>query len=259
MDLFNFSLQQFQAFLFIFMRVGALLFFAPIFGSRNVPLQLKVGFALIISIIVYPMVKINLDYLPERIFPMAILLTGEIFIGITIGFVARLIFAGIQLSGNLIGFQMGFGIVNVIDPSTSSQISIIAQLQNIIALLIFLSINAHHLFIKAIIDSFELIPPLGFHFSGALIEMVVSLFGDIFKIAVKVGAPIIATLLFTSVAMGLIARTVPQMNVFIVGFPLKIAVGLLMIGLSLPFFSMLLKGIFNGMGRDMYALLRIMG
>ncbi len=259
MDLFNFSLQQFQTFLFIFIRVGALLFFAPIFGSRNVPLQLKVGLAFIISIIVYPMIKVNLDYLPEGIFPMAILLTGEIFIGITIGFITRLIFAGIQLSGNLVGFQMGFGIVNVIDPSTSSQVSIIAQFQNIIALLIFLSINAHHFFIKAIIDSFELIPPLGFHFSGALMGMIVSLFGDIFKIAVKVGAPIIATLFFTSVAMGLIARTVPQMNVFIVGFPLKIAVGLLMIGLSLPFFNILLKGIFDGMGRNIYTLLRLMG
>ncbi|MBI5183078.1 MAG: flagellar type III secretion system protein FliR [Nitrospinae bacterium] len=259
MDLFNFSLQQLQTFLFIFIRVGALLFFAPIFGSRNVPLQMKVGLTFILSIIVYPMVKVNLNHIPEGIFPMAILMIGEIFIGITIGFITMLIFAGIQLAGNVVGFQMGFDIVNIIDPSTTSQISIIAQLQNIIALLIFLSINAHHLFIKAIIDSFELIPPLGSHFNGALIAMIVSLAGDIFEIAVKVGAPIMATLLFTSVAMGLIARTVPEMNVFIVGFPLKIAVGLLMIGVSLPFFSILLKGIFDGMGRDMYKLLRLMG
>ena len=178
------------------------------------------------------------------------------FIGLIIGYASRLVFAGVQMAGHLVGFQMGFGIVNVIDPSTSSQVSVTSQFENILAMLIFLSINAHHWFLKGIVESFSLVPLLGFHFTGAVANIMVDIFKNVFIIGIKLGAPVIAALFFTTIALGLVARTVPQINVFIIGFPLQIGIGLLMMGLTMSFFNMAMKGAFIQMGNDMYLLMK---
>lgn len=257
MSLFSISLPQLQAAVLIFIRVSALLFAAPLFGSRNVPLQLKAGLSIVLAMIIFPLVDFKEVYLTS-VSSLVSAMAGEILIGVIIGFTARLLFAAVQLAGQLIGFQMGFGIVNVIDPQTSAQISIIAQFQNLITLLVFLAINAHYWFILAVASSFELIPPLGFCFSSSLMESIVSLSCDMFVVAAKVAAPVIAVLLFTSVALGLIARTVPQMNIFIVGFPLKIAIGLFGVGFSLPLLSYMLRNLFQAMGEDIITLMKLM-
>ncbi|NTW15965.1 MAG: flagellar biosynthetic protein FliR, partial [Syntrophaceae bacterium] len=169
-----------------------------------------------------------------------------------------LIFDGIQLAGQLIGFQMGFSIVNVIDPVNNEQVSIIAQFQYLIAMLVFLIMNGHHIFLYAIAESFRIIPPLGFHFSGELMQSVVVFVKNMLEVAIKTGAPIIAVLLFTSVGMGLIARTVPQINIFIVGFPLQIAIGLVSLGVTLPIFLRVLGGYFSHLEVEIISLLRLM-
>jgi flagellar biosynthetic protein FliR len=257
MNLFSLSLPQVQAAILVFIRIGAILIAAPLFGSRNVPFQLKAGLSLVLAMVIFPVAGFQAVYLtgiPSLITAMM----GEVLIGVIIGFTARLIFSAVQLAGQLIGFQMGFGIVNVIDPQTSTQFSIVAQFQNIMTLLIFLALDAHYWFILAISSSFELIPPLGFCFTNSLMEAIVSLSCDMFVIAAKVAAPVIAVLLFTSVALGLIARTVPQMNIFIVGFPIKIAIGLLGVGLSLPLLSVMLRNLFRRMGEDIIVLMKLM-
>ncbi len=257
MNFFNLSLPQVQAVVLIFIRISAILVSAPLFGSKNVPLQMKVGLSCALTIAVLPVIGFREVYLtgvPSLVSAML----GEILIGIIIGFTARLIFAAVQLAGQLVGFQMGFGIVNVLDPQTSTQVAIIAQFQNIITLLVFLALDAHYWFILSIAKSFELIPPLGFCFTDSLMEAIVRLSCDMFVVAAKLAAPIIAALLFTSVALGLIARTVPQMNIFIVGFPLKIAIGLLGVGLSLPLLSYMLRNLFQEMGEDIMVLMKLM-
>lgn len=179
-------------------------------------------------------------------------------IGVMIGFIGRLIFDGIQLAGQLIGFQMGFAIVNVIDPVNNEQVSIIAQFQYLIAMLVFLILNGHHIFLYSIAESFRIIPPLGFHFSGELIQVIVVFVKNMLEVAIKTGAPIIAVLLFTSVGMGLIARTVPQINIFIVGFPLQIAIGLISVGITLPVFFRVLGSYFTNLEGEIISLLRLM-
>ena len=257
LNLFNFSLPQVQAAVLVFIRISAILFSAPLFGSRNVPLQLKAGLAMILTIIIFPVAGFKEVYF-NSVISLVPAMVGEILIGVIIGFTARLLFAAVQLGGQLVGFQMGFAIVNVLDPQTSAQVSIIAQLQNILTLLIFLAVNAHYWFILALASSFELIPPLGFCFNGSLMEAIVGLSCDMFLIAAKLAAPVIAVLFFTSVALGLVARTVPQMNIFIVGFPLKIAIGLFGVGFSLPLFSYMLKNLFQKMGEDIIVLMKLM-
>lgn len=257
MNLFSFSIPQIQAAVLVFIRIGAILLTAPLFGSRDVPLQLKAGLSVVLAMAVFPVMGFQEVYL-TNVPSLVSAMVGEILIGVIIGFTARLLFAAVQLAGQLVGFQMGFGIVNVIDPQTSTQVSIIAQFQNVITLLVFLAVNAHYWFILAIASSFELIPPLGFCFTDSLMEAIVGLSCNMFVIAAKVAAPTIAILFFTSVALGLIARTVPQMNIFIVGFPLKIAIGLLGVGLSLPLLSCMLRNLFQRMGEDIMVLMKLM-
>lgn len=257
MTLFNLSLPHLQTSILAFIRISAIMVTVPLFSSRNVPLQVKAVLALTMAVIVLPTVQLPAVEgvsIPVLVSGMA----GEALIGIIIGFTARLLFAGVELAGQLVGFQMGFGIVNVIDPQTSTQVSIIAHFQNIMAMLLFVAFNAHHHFVLAVAKSFQLVPPLMFCLTNAAMEALIALSCDMFIIAAKVAAPVIAVLLFTNVALGLIARMVPQMNVFIVGFPLNLAVGLFGMGLSLPVLSSLLKNLFQNMGEDITVLLRLM-
>ena len=248
--------EQIEIFIFAFLRVSAIVAVMPILGNRTVPVRVKGGLSIMIAFIIFPFVELHA--LPLEILPLSLRMAGEVMIGITMGFAGRLIFAGVRLAGQLAGFQMGFAIVNVFDPITSAQVSIVAQLQYLFAMLIFLAVDGHHLFLYAIAESYRIIPPLGFHFSGELTQSIVDLSKDVFVIAIKIGAPVVAMLLMTSIGFGLIARTVPQINILIVGFPIKIAVGLIGIGLTLPVFARIMGSIFLNFGDRLSLLLRLM-
>ena len=254
----NISLPQLQLFFLVFLRVGAILMSIPIFDSRGIPLFFKIALSFTTSMALFPLLKLDVVPVASDLFTLGISVAGEIFLGLAIGFSVKLVFAGIQLAGQLAGYQMGLAIANVMDPATSEQVPLLAQFNNLIGLLVFLSINAHYWFIKALTESFRLVPPLNVNFGSSLMEQLMQLSGNMFVIALQVGAPVIAAMLITSVAFGLIARTVPQMNVFIVAMPLKIGVGLLFIGLGLPYFSAFLKTIFNNLGQDIVLMLKTM-
>lgn len=241
MDIFNLNYVEFERFLFVFFRVGALILFVPILGSRQIPPSLKVGFIFFISIVVFPLVQDRPMPEPKGIFDLAVFLMTDVTIGLGIAYIARLIFAAVQVAGTVVDFQMGFGVVNVIDPQTDTQVSVTAQFHNILAVLTFLAIDAHHYIIHAIVDSFFIINPAEINFASITPEYMLHLFAGTFTTAVKIAAPIMAILFFLSVGLGLVARTVPQMNVFIVGFPLQIGVGLLMVGLSMSVFNILVQ------------------
>ena len=241
MDIFNLNYAEFERFLFVFFRVGALILFVPVLGSRQVPASMKIGLILFTSIVIFPLVQARPLPEPQGIFDLAVFLLSDVTIGLGIAYITRLIFAAVQIAGTVVDFQMGFGVVNVIDPQTDTQVSVTAQFHNIIAVLIFLAVDAHHFIIQAIVESFLIINPAEISFADITPGYMLHLFSGTFTTAVKIAAPIMAILFFLSVGLGLVARTVPQMNVFIVGFPLQIGVGLLMVGLSISFFSMLVQ------------------
>lgn len=256
MELLNINYADFESFLFVLFRVAAFILFAPVLGSRQFPVLVKIGFILLLSLTVYPMVKPLLPEAPRGMFELTMYLTIELLIGLAIAFASRLIFTAVQIGGTMVDFQMGFGVVNVIDPQTETQVSITAQFQNIFAILIYLSVNAHHTTILAVVESFQLINIQAFHFGGTAMNIVVKLFIDTFIVGIKIASPIMAILFFISVGLGLVARTVPQMNVFIVGFPLQIGAGLLMIGLSMSFFGMVIQNQLSHLPVELTALLR---
>ena len=253
------STEQILVFTLVFLRISALLIMIPVIGERAVPLRVKGGLAILISLLVVPAVSADMNSLPEKqIFTLAIAMIGEIMIGIVIGLTTKIIFAGIQFAGEMIGIQIGFSIVNVIDPITSTQVSVIAEFQYLIALLVYLAIDAHHTLIFAIVDSYRIVSPFSYHFSGALMNHILILSRELFVMAIKISAPIMAVLLFTNVALGVVARTVPQINVFIVGFPVQIAVGLIVFGLTAPLFVMLVQRVLSNLNIDVYTLFRLM-
>jgi flagellar biosynthetic protein FliR len=252
------TLPQLQMFFLVFFRVGAILMTIPVFESRSIPHVFKLALAFAVSLIMFPMLKLSPVPVSNSIFALAIGVAGEIMLGLVIGFSVKIIFAGLQMAGQMAGYQMGMALANVMDPADSQQIPILAQFNNLAALLIFLTMNAHYWFIRALAQSYRLVPPLNAHFDGSVMEHLIQLAGNLFVIAIQVGAPVTAALLLTTVAFGLVARTVPQMNVFIVAMPLKIGVGLLFLGFSLPYFSAFLKKIFDGLGLHIAVMLKAM-
>ncbi|MBI2875380.1 MAG: flagellar biosynthetic protein FliR [Candidatus Tectomicrobia bacterium] len=247
-----------EQFLMVFFRVSSFLFLVPLFGSPNLPAMLKIGLAFALTLVFVPILP------PPTVSllvtgPGVILALGrELLIGGALALAVKLIFAGVELAGQILGYQMGFSIMNVIDPQTSEQVSVLGQFQNFLALMIFLAIDGHHLLIRALMHSFQLVSPLEASFSNGLIHTLTFLSSQIFVLAIKISAPAMIAVFLANLAMGLMARLVPQMNVFMLNVPLTIALGFLVIGLSLPFFAQLLVKAFHQLEGDLYQLLRTM-
>jgi flagellar biosynthesis protein FliR len=170
--------------------------------------------------------------------------------------VAQFIFAGVLLGGQLAGIQMGFGIANLIDPQSHAQLTIVAQWQQLMAFLIFLVLDIHHLLIGALLASFHTVPPGELLVSAASLRGTITLAGEIFALGVRIAAPVMVALLLANAALGVLARTIPQLNVFVVGFPVNVGVGLLMLGASLPFTFRLLAARFTGLEPTLDSLVR---
>ncbi len=249
---------QFECFVLILIRVLAIVLVLPVVSGRQVPIPVKLGFSLALALVVYPAVGTVGIAVPRSGLALLVALLREIGIGLLIGFLGQLVFAGIQVAGQLIGYQMGFGIVSVMDPQGSQQISIIAIFEHLLAMFLFFVFNVHHLMIQAVAESFRLIPLLQGRYPLSVMEQLLRNSASLFVTAIQIGAPVMAVLLFANLSMGLISRTVPQMNVFIVAFPLQIGVGLLMLGLSLPVTAGMFHRIFATLGRDVGILLRMM-
>jgi flagellar biosynthetic protein FliR len=228
----------------------------PLFGSKSIPAPIKAGLLLSISFFLFPILNLDVSASPTEVIPFGLGIICEILLGISIGLSVKLLFAGIQLAGQLVGFQMGLAIVNVMDPQSSAQVPILAQFNNLVAMLVFLAINAHHWFLRALVESFNMVPLFNFSLTHSLINQLIMIAGNMFVVAIKIGAPIIATMLITSVAFGLVARTVPQMHIFIIAMPLKILVGLLVLSLTMPYLTSFLGGLFTELGNDILILLK---
>lgn len=252
-------LSQFHILLLILLRVSAVLIAAPIFGHRSFLSRGKIGLAFMVTLIVFPIVAERGFEVPEGIFTYVFMMISEVIMGLILGFIVLLVFVGIQFAGQLAGLQMGFGIVNVIDPQSSNQISILGQFLNILAILILLSLNGHHVILNGLLHSFDVVPLGGVTLPEAVMVKLIALCAQIFVVAVKISAPILVALFLVSVAMGILARTVPQMNVFIVGFPLQIGVGMTALSLSLPLFYLVMERVIDVLERDLVTVIRLLG
>jgi len=222
---------QFKVFLLVLARVSIVLFMLPIFGTPMFPAMMKTGLAMVLSMLIYSVVKVDPLLLPQTPMGTGLLLISEAMIGLTLGLCIRLFFGAFQLAGEVIGFQMGFSMINVVDPQSGANVSLMEQLAYWVSLVVFLAMNGHHIMLLSLVDSFDLIKPGTFIFQRIMVDKVLFLGGEMFLLGIKIGAPVIAALLFANVAFGLTAKFSPQMNIMIVAFPLQIIVGLVLFGL----------------------------
>jgi flagellar biosynthetic protein FliR len=243
-----------ESFLLCFFRITTLIMVAPIFGNARVPVVIKTAMSLGICLVVFPGIT-HLESPVTELGQFLSLAVREVFAGALIGMAAHVLFAGVQMGGTLIGIQMGFAIVRVMDPLAQEQRSVIAELYLFFAVLVFLILDGHHLLIKALVLSFKIIQLGTFAFVLSSLQGFIRLVGAIFMIGLEVAAPVMAVLFLTDAAMGLVARTVPQMNVFIIGFPVKIATGLFFLSMTMPLVFHALNVLFSRLDADLLSLL----
>ncbi|NLW01875.1 MAG: flagellar type III secretion system protein FliR [Clostridiaceae bacterium] len=243
-------------FLIVLVRISGMFFLSPIFGRRNIPNYYKVGFCFILTIITAQSITVpDISSYSSLVSYMA-LIGKELLLGVTIGFISYALFSAIYIAGQLIDTQIGFGMVNVIDPLTNLQIPITADFYVILATLFMLVTDTHHLLIKAIVDSYSIIPPGGAGFGGGAVRQLVDLFYHTMVIGFKIAAPVTAAILITNVALGIISKAMPQMNVFILGMPMKIIVGLIIILITIAAFRGVVTFILEGTYRNIHDFLR---
>ncbi|SHJ68411.1 flagellar biosynthetic protein FliR [Caminicella sporogenes DSM 14501] len=217
----------------------------PLFGSNNIPNTVKIGFSLFFTYIVFPLIDFPNELVINNFTVLFIYLVLEFLNGLMFGFISLLILNSIYVAGMIVDRNIGFSIVNVISPQDESEMPVSANLYYTIAILIFLLTDSHHILIKALIQSFRTIP-IGYRFYDLLlISKVTQLMRTSFIIGFKIAAPIIVTIFITNVLLGILSRSIPQMNVFIVGMPLKIFIGLLTIYIALPLYFKIFKNIFD--------------
>lgn len=255
-NLLAFDPAQFLGFIVIFARVSGVLLSAPVLGDPNIPIQIKVAFAFVLSLIFFPVLAAPQVGDNPDLLDIIVLLTAEVGVGVLIGFSARLLLAGVALAGEVIGFQMGLGIASVFDPSSEAQVSLIGQIKISFALLLFVVLDGHHILIRALIMSYRHIEPGKLELSRALLDHYMGLAGMIFLVGLQIGAPLIVAMMAANFSIGLIARSVPQVNVFVVGFPFTIALGLLLLMLAFPFFIEALAALHNQLGNILDSGLR---
>jgi flagellar biosynthetic protein FliR len=248
-----------DAFLLVFVRMTGLFVISPIFGRRNIPAYFKIGFSFLLALIMINIIAIpELDYY-NNIYQFVFLILKEFLVGLMLGYISYLLFSSIYIAGQLIDMQIGFGMVNVIDPMSNIQVPITSNFYFIMSMLFFLAMDGHHMLIRALFDSYEYVPLGGASFNHLLMNDIVRIIGNIFLIGFKIAAPITAAILVTDVALGVISKTVPQINVFVVGMPLKIFIGIAVMVVTIPMFVMLLETLVNGMSSEMLNFTKDMG
>ncbi|HEY8495580.1 MAG TPA: flagellar biosynthetic protein FliR [Limnochordales bacterium] len=251
-----FQPEQLFHWLFVFMRAGALLLALPLFGGPGVPPHVKIGLGALTALLLSPAVEPGpaVTDLGE----LLVVLAQEVFVGLSMGFVVSLTFHALQVAGYLMDVPIGFGMVNVLDPHFGGQIPILGQFYQTLATLIFFTINGHHAVLRAFAASYELIPLGGAAWRGGLAEVIVAAVGGTFSLGVRIALPVIAATFLTDVALGIVSRAVPQINVFITGYPVKILVGMLTLLVAMPVYVAVLGAVFGDGGEMMRWLWRFL-
>ena len=233
MEFFSWPWKEVEFFLLILVRVGVVLFLFPFFSSRLIPLPCKAGLCLLFTAVFFPVVDLGDTRLPASGLGVFRLLLSELAVGMILGLMVQVFFEAVRMMGELVGFQTGFAITNILDPQSGIQVSILANMAYLVALVLFLSLDGHHVFIRVLKESYEVLPVGAFTLKGEALMEWMGKFGEMFVLSVKMGAPAIVGLLFLKAALGLVTKAIPQMNVMIVAFPLQIVVGLFFFGISL--------------------------
>ncbi|MCP3931252.1 MAG: flagellar biosynthetic protein FliR [Bacteroidetes bacterium] len=259
MDLLIVPIDDFQNFLLCLSRVLVLITAIPVFAGSQIAGKIKIGLSFATAIILFPLMA---PYTPQNISSgaqLGFLIVNEVILGGLLALSAQLIFTGVSFGGTIIGYQMGFAAANIFDPQTTQQLSLMSQFINILALLFFLTLDIHHYFFHIIIDSYIAFPPGYLDFSTEVIPKLMEMGSQMFVLGVKFSAPVLALLLLSNLVLGILARVFPQLNVFMLSFPINIGIALLVIGLTLNTALAILSHEFDGLAKNIFEYFIILG
>ena len=251
-------LQHAESFFLVFMRVAAIMVVAPVFGHRVIPLRLRVLFALVLAATVFPLVQT-----PEVHAAGALTVIGatlrELLVGLLIGYAANFIFYAVQFAGDIASFQIGFTSVISIDPSTLENVTIMARLQMLLALTLYVLLDGHHFLVQALVSSFSEVPLLSARFPVTLLDAFVKIAGTSIVAALRIAAPILVATSLVHVALAVLSRTMPQLNIMAVSFPLVIGVGIVVLITTLPAFAHFFHQFLLNAERQVMSVMRMLG
>jgi len=228
------------AFIFPLARILALVASSPVLGNKQIPARIKVGFAMLVTFIIAPTLNIPPEIEASTGTGLFILLQ-QILVGLAMGFSMRLIFTAVEMAGDTMGMQMGLGFASFYDPVNATQTQVLAQFLGIVGALAFLSMNGHLYMLSAMAESFQAFPISTQIPSATAMQTLALSGGNIFSHALRLSMPLIAALLITNLALGILTRSAPQLNIFAIGFPITLVVGFAVLMLTLPYFTPLME------------------
>lgn len=241
-------------FLLVFVRLTSFIAAAPLFSNPSLPPWSKIGLGMFLAAALTPFAGhpslVGVDGIT-----FALLVAGEVLMGLALGITANIIFHTVMVAGQLMDVSMGFAMSSLFDPASQVQSTLMGRFLNLVALMMLLAMDGHHSLILALGASFDLVPVTGVHFEGGTVQELVSIFSGMFLLAFKLAAPILAVVFVSEVSLGLVARTVPQLNVFMMGFPLKIGLGVLVMALIMPMMAAVFSNILSQMERDLMTII----
>ena len=224
-------------------RILGLLAAAPLFGNAAVPVSTKVSLGVLLAMIIAPTVP-ALPATDPMSMAGLLILTQEMLIGLAMGFSIRIVFAAIEMAGEISSLTMGLGFASFFDPQTKGRSSAISQFLTMLATLMFLTVNGHLVLLAALAESFVSLPVSASPISGDGFQQLAAWGAEIFRSGVQISLPIVAALLLTNVALGILTRAAPQLNIFGIGFPVTLGVGLLVLSMVLPYFAVPFQNLF---------------
>jgi flagellar biosynthetic protein FliR len=238
----------------VLFRTASVLFFSPVFNQTGIPLLVKISLSIVIAFVIFPTVNDSQQMLPDSVLPFVALIFKEIAIGFVIGYGATLMFGAFVVAGELISGEMGLHMAKMVDPLFGGQISPVGQLLQIAGLLLFLAMDGHHWLINALVLSYKTVPIPEFFGPGLTMGKIMQMFQGLLISAIKIAAPVMIILFLIVVVIGLIGRSIPQINIFMVIFPIKIIAGLIILGITFPFIVRAMEYLLNILRKDLFSL-----
>ena len=253
----TFTIQNFEFFLLILVRITGFIYTAPFFSLKNVPVRVKAGLSIFMAVILfYTIPSETIEY--DGVIGYAMIIVEEAIIGVLMGFFANIAFYILSFAGQIIDMEIGFSMVNELDPITMIQTTITSNLYGYLVLLIMIITNLHHYFLKAIIDSFQVIGVGKAVFNPAMYQLMIRFITDYFVIGFRIVLPIFASILVVNTILAILAKVAPQMNMFVIGMQLKIMVGLFVLAFIMELVPSVADFIFNEMITMMKAIIELM-
>lgn len=246
-------------FFIIFARIGGLFVSAPFFASQGFIFRPRIIFSVLFTLLLYPVLPLSLPGESAGVPGLVAVLAGEVAAGLVMGLVINVLFAGVQLAGQVMGFEVGYTLVQTIDPMTMAESMVVSIFWNLIAMALFLALNGHHLLIQTLAESYRLLPPGTFHLPEALITRLIQVTGAMFVIGIQLAAPVLVIIIVLDVLIGLISRAAPNIQILLIGFPVKILAGFTGIGLGLFFFPRYLEQTLHTLVQELQKILALAG